>query len=164
MTISEIRAIIRAACEVNGCADLADKIPVKWSNRMTSAMGKASYRIGGGYSITLSAPLFDRASYDERVQTIAHEACHVIDGYINDRRMSHGPTWKACMRRAGYAPARCHSVSNAGLVRRYVYVCPNGCSEYRISTRMHNSIERGQHRVCRRCRSTIKYTGQVEGA
>jgi predicted SprT family Zn-dependent metalloprotease len=134
-------------------------------------MGIASLRrkasLGGAVlktrTIKLSIPLFGRGSYDECVQTVVHEACHLIDEYVNHVRMSHGATWKACMGRAGYPADRCHSVCNKGLTKRFVYTCPNGCKEYRLSTRLHNAIRRGRNRVCSGCNTRVVWTGRREG-
>ena len=162
MTNQEVHAIMLEACEANGRPDIMDRIRWKWSARLTSSMGNASKRGGDEkYTIKLSTPLFDRADYATCRQTVIHEVCHVIDGIVNGVRMSHGYGWKHCMARAGVPADRCHTVSNAGLVKRYVYTCPNGCHEFRLSTVLHNKIRRGQRRVCNKCRSAISFTGRM---
>jgi SprT protein len=164
MTNSEVWEWIRFACDCHGRPDIVDRIQLEWSNRMTNAMGRAS-RKGWetDYTIKLSTKLFARASDAEKRQTVIHEACHIIDAIINDVRMSHGPSWKDCMRRADCEPLRCHSVSNAGLVKAYHYTCPNGCHEFMLSARMHNSVLRGKHRICKTCKSRISWNGRVTG-
>jgi predicted SprT family Zn-dependent metalloprotease len=48
-------------------------------------------------------------------------------------------------------------------VKRFIYECPNECQEFELSTRMHNSIVRGRHRHCRKCKGPITFTGKVTG-
>jgi predicted SprT family Zn-dependent metalloprotease len=45
-------------------------------------------------------------------------------------------------------------------VVRHEYKCPNGCDEYKLSTRMHNSIRRGNHRICKKCKTRVVYSGR----
>jgi len=162
MTTNEVWEWIRFACECNGRSDIAGRIRLEWSNRLTSSMGNASKKaINDYYVIRLSIKLFARASDEERRQTVIHEACHVIDGIVNNTRMSHGSGWATCMRRADSNPERCHTVSNAGLVKRFVYTCSDGCVEHAVSARMHNSIRRGKNRVCCKCRARLEYAGRA---
>jgi predicted SprT family Zn-dependent metalloprotease len=164
MRLDEAWKIIRDVCEKCGCPEIEDEIRLEWSNRLTSSMGvsikKAPVK---GFTIRLSVKLFSRASHEEQINTVAHEACHVIDGIVNGWRAPHGETWEGFMRQAGYSSERCHTVSNAGLVKRFVYECVTCCKEFELSTRMHNSIVRGSVRYCRKCDLPIVYTGRVLG-
>jgi predicted SprT family Zn-dependent metalloprotease len=169
MADQEVRDWIRFACDCNGCPALADRIDIEWSNRMTRAMGRIGrngYEDVGGrrWKMKLSVGLFGNASSEERYNTIIHETCHAIDDYINcgwcSELEGHGEPWRRIMRKCGIEPARYHRVSRSGLVMRHEYECPNGCDVFKLSTRMHNSVKRGRHRVCRKCRSRIKYTGR----
>lgn len=161
MNNEEVWAVIRETCERCGHPEIVDRICIKWSSRMTSSMGNASYK-HGYYRIGLSTKLFRRTSLENQRNTVAHETCHIIDGIVNACRMSHGAGWKRTMRRAGYSDKRCHTVSNAGLVKRYVYECPNGCHNFALSTRMHNQINRGTPRACNKCHNRINFTGRIE--
>jgi len=161
MTNNEVREWIQYACDCNGRPDIAASIKLVWSNRMTKSMGIAAKR-GGAYTIKLSAKLFGRATCEQRRDTVIHEACHVIDGIVNKVRMSHGRGWKACMVSADCEPSRYHTVSTAGLVRRFVYTCR--CDTvFRVTPNMHSKITRGSCRVCKKCKGVIEYTGKVEG-
>jgi len=171
----EVREWIEFACECNGCPALAELIDIKWSNRMTRAMGKIGRqrnRTFGGYgdsgprrwTMTLSVGLFGNAGSEERQETIVHEACHAIDDYINAgwcrEEGGHGEPWRKIMRKCGIEPARYHKVSRAGLVMKHEYTCPNGCAVFKLSSRMHNSIRRGRGRHCTKCKGGITYTGR----
>ena len=172
MRDEEVREWIGFACDCNGCPELVDRIYFDWSNRMTRAMGKAGRagyveRNGSAvrmWKIKLSVGLFGNAGRDDRYETIVHEVCHVIDDYLHNgwERIEdgHGPRWRAIMRKCGIAPRRYHNVSREGLVKRHLYTCDCG-NEFKLSTRMHNSVRRGRRRTCRRCRGYIKYTGKI---
>jgi predicted SprT family Zn-dependent metalloprotease len=146
MTNKTIRELIRFACECNRCPKVANLIRFEWSNRMTVTMGSVE-GVAGGYHIKLSTKLFARVDEEDQRDTIIHETCHVIDGFLNNVGMSHGEGWRECMRRTGLEPRRCHN--GPLLVKRYVYICPNDCFDFELSTRMHNRISKGQRRVCK---------------
>lgn len=158
MMYSEVRKLIQFACDANGRPDIADMIRVQWSNRMVRSMGYASRQLidsHNDYVIKLSTPLFARANEEQQRQTVIHEACHVIDSVVNKVHMSHGHSWKECMRKCGVQPDRCHTVSTSGLVNRWTYHCPNCKQTFSLSTRFHNQIVRGRLRVCKRCNTII---------
>ena len=154
MKNSEVRDLIQYACDMNGRPDIAGRINLKWSNRMTRAMGIASWR-SGQYTIKLSIPLFLRATEDQKWQTVIHEACHIIDAIKNEVRMSHGDSWKRCMRACGTKPLVYHSVSCAGLRKTWKFHCPECKRVFELSTTIRNKICRGQKRVCMKCRQQI---------
>lgn len=169
MADQEVRDWIKFACDCNNCPALADRIDIEWSNRMTRAMGRIGrngYEDVGGrrWKMKLSVGLFGNASSEERYNTIIHEACHAIDDYINAGWCSelegHGEPWRRVMRKCGIEPARFHRVSREGLVMRHEYECPNGCHVYKLSTRLHNQVRRGRHRLCSKCKTRINYTGR----
>lgn len=163
MKLDEAWPIIRETCERCGHPEVSERIRLQWSNRMTSSIGHAIRKSGDDYyHIKLSTPLFKRADHAEQCNTVAHETCHIIDGFVNNCRMSHSAEWKRFMRLAGYSSERCHTVSVAGLVKRFIYECPNGCTEFRLSTRMHNSINRGKPRHCVKCEGRINYTERIK--
>jgi predicted SprT family Zn-dependent metalloprotease len=162
MTQSEVRGWIRYACDSCGVPELAERIKLVWSRRLTRSKGIAS-RDKGVYTIKLSPELFRRDNEQGNIDTVVHEACHIIE-YYKHGTGGHGARWERYMRRCGLKPVRCHNVDNTGLVRRYLYECPNGCyPEFKLSTRMHNQVRRGQYRLCNRCKSRISWSGRVEG-
>ena len=158
LTVIDIRELVSDVCGRCGHPEVAERINIRWSNRMTSAMGNASKkRTNSQYLIKVSTPLFLRASVEERRQTVIHEVCHVLDGIVNNVRMSHGPSWKAMMRRAGVAPKRCHSVDNAGLRKTYRYVCPHGHREYQLGAVRHRNMQSlyGRKYICGVCKAKL---------
>jgi predicted SprT family Zn-dependent metalloprotease len=164
MTNKTVRELIRFACECNGCPEVTNLIWFEWSNRMTVTMGTARGGPEIGYRIKLAARVFAIISEEEQRDTVIHETCHIIDGYTNKRAMSHGEGWKDAMRRAGLEPRRIYEAGDNSLVKRFIYSCPNKCRDtYRLSTVIHNRINRGRLRICAKCNSQLSFTGQVEG-
>jgi predicted SprT family Zn-dependent metalloprotease len=165
MNASKISELIQFACDKNGRPDIAAMIAVSWSNRMIVTMGKVH---GGpliGYKMTLSAKIFASISEEEQRDTVIHETCHVIDGHVNNRKMSHGEGWKVAMCRAGLEPRRIYEAEVNPLVKRFIYSCPNKCKdEYPLSTILHNRVSKGRTRICAKCHSCLSFTGKVEGA
>lgn len=149
MDTNTVYEIVRFAFKQNDLASASHIVTVEWSNRMTKAMGTATIRekaalLDGGPShlIRLSTKLFARATEAQHRQTVIHEACHLIDSIKNRRPMSHGPTWKACMRACGVRPDRYHTVDTNGLNKRHLYVCANCDKEHHVTTRLHNKMQK----------------------
>lgn len=164
LTIKEVKAMVADVCVRCGHPEVAERINIRWSNRMTSAMGNASRKsmMASQYLVKLSTPLFLRATVEERTQTVIHEVCHVLDGIVNNRKMSHGPTWKAMMRRAGVQPKRFHNVDNTGLrkaQKTYRYVCPHGHKAFDLGAVRHKNMQSpyGRKYVCPVCQTKLNW-------
>lgn len=159
----EVAEWVRFACECNGVPDLVERISIRWSTRMTLAMGRVK-RNYTGWEIALSVGLFNNATTEEQYNTIVHEACHAIDDYVNDGWCNiaggHGPQWQRIMRNCGIEPTRYHDVSRKGLITRYVYACACG-RRFNCSKIIHNKMRRGQSRICTSCKGDIEYTGEI---
>lgn len=156
-----VRRLIVEACAANGCPEIAQRIIVKWNNRYTSALGKALYRSEYDMTVQFSVPLWPRTPQSERLNTIVHEACHIIARYLNRNRrriQPHGIEWKRAMRRAGFKPERCHSIDNRDLKRkpakRYTYAC--NCRTHELSGVRHGRIQRGGGYTCNKCKGTLR--------
>jgi SprT protein len=118
LTIEECHEYIGICCEVCDTPQLRRKISLEFNNRFSARMGDALWD-GCVGRIRLSAPLFHKASIDERIETVVHETCHVIAYYKFGRCQPHGRHWKEMMERCGYQnPRRCHSVDLIGIVAR----------------------------------------------
>jgi len=165
MAHSEVREWVAYACECNNCPKLIGKIRVEWSNKLTRTMGICRQPGRVPYwRITLSAPIFARATTEERYNTIVHETCHAVEGflfgYVDPQLEGHGPKWRNAMRCCGIEPTRYHHVNTDGLRTRHAYVCPHCRKIFKLSTRLHNQVKRGRHRLCPDCRVRVEYTGR----
>ena len=108
-SLTEITEIIHDCFRKLGCETLVGTISVSFNGRFTSRMGDAHY---SNKAIRLSKPLWPIASPEERLQTIIHEACHIVADHLYNRRFiqAHGREWKRLMIRMGCDPKRCHNV------------------------------------------------------
>lgn len=109
----------------------------------------------------------------DTVETIAHEVAHCLAWYVHGNGVKpHGPEWKSLMSALGYPNARAtfNGETELGQVtaanrnikrqRRWEYECV-GCAEiYSIATVTHNRMQKGQHRICNKCRNPIQFTGK----
>ena len=125
-----------------GREDLLPVLWIDWRTRFTSRMGDALYasadqrvrrsserfrdpETGTIARIRFSVPLWQRASEEERYNTVVHEVCHLVtahEAHLAGRPepQAHGAEWKATMRRAGVTPKRCHNVSTKGLGKKKI--------------------------------------------
>jgi len=102
--------------------------------------------------------------FDDNLQnTVPHEVAHYIADMIYGIKKikPHGREWKNIMHQFGVeASVRCH-YDLQGIPqrqhRRFTYTCQ--CRDYKITTRRHNMILRGERLYqCPACRTTIMYT------
>lgn len=152
----EIRDQVQFACDCCGCPELAKKISIEFNNRFTRRMGDASKK-WDHYFIRLSAPLWPRATEAQRRETVIHEACHIIDSYLNGRMCGHKHPWKLLMIKCGLKPERCHSVDRTGIARKHNQVdayC--GCGKRSIGKIKANRIRQGVSNYrCLTCKQTV---------
>lgn len=160
----KISDLIRQACEANGMPTLADKIRCVWNARLTRCAGRAKLR---EMEIELSPVLFERSSTAEKIETVVHEACHLITHarYWPIRTDAHGAEWRESMHLAGYPnAARCHKIDRTGIARKLPRIqayclCPNGIQiSTNLATRMRRAAMRGGFYTCRKCIAKISLT------
>ena len=156
-TISECRQILDyCAAELDLPLSFPAEITIKWNNRMTSTMGKARNR---NKVIELSSKLWERATPEERFETVAHEFCHLAVAkvkplwYTVEPKHGHGLTWSSMMLRLGLNPERYHYVDTSDLrkkPKRYTMKC--ACSIHQISGQRYSKIKSGQANYkCKKC-------------
>jgi predicted SprT family Zn-dependent metalloprotease len=159
----EMRELVVIACVKCGVPDLAAKIAMRWNRRFIARMGDARWFAGKDRGvIRLSAPLWPKASLEEKVETIIHETCHIIADFRFGPFQGHGPNWRALMRQCGYVNAtRCHSVNREEIVERRqareVYRVACGCADGAMLGRVQfQRLRKGTTYVCRRCRQSVR--------
>jgi len=146
-----------------GCPELFDKVKIEYNNSFTRRMGDAEwYPKKGTGLIRFSTPLWPKATEEERKHTIVHEACHIVDGYLNGmwelpkhERHPHGPRWKRYMRLCGQSPKRTHKVDNSEFKRHYTrtkYRVACSCREHLIGPTRYRRMRKGTHSyTCKLC-------------
>jgi SprT protein len=152
----EIERWIREACAANDYPELAGEIRWQFNARFGAKMGDAFY---AKKLVRFSAPLWPRATPEQREQTVKHEACHLIafdlEGYP---AKGHGEHWAKCMRAAGLDPKRCHSVDTTGVkgkMKRYPLKCD--CRTHMVSVIKYNRIKRAfASYKCRLCQGKLR--------
>jgi predicted SprT family Zn-dependent metalloprotease len=96
--------IAEQVCSCNGQTDAVGRIRFSWCTRLYRSIANCRYdESEGKWEIHLSSRLFPLASFDECVETVVHEVCHVLSDIIGVKDAGHGEVWKLCMERAGYA-------------------------------------------------------------
>jgi|SRR5271157_174749 len=160
----------RVSLKVGECIAKADKyfnkkhqVPqIQYTVRGTTA-GQAS----GSWMVNFNPILLMENIEDFMTDTIPHEVAHCIDSangrddnamwrfMAGKKRSVHGDSWKRIMRMLGADPDRCHTydVKNAQVKvkAKYDYRC-GGCNQsFLVSSVLHNKMQRGQHRWCRKC-------------
>ncbi len=151
----DIRRWVRFACDCNHVPELAQVITVEWNRRFTRRLGDALYDPRSFRArIRLSGPLWERASEQDRRETVIHEACHVIVAYKFGSVHPHGQKWRKAMRNCGVEPIRGHNVDRSGLARRQrrfiLCDCPRE-TKCRVGVRLFNAMRRGGELRCGKC-------------
>jgi len=152
---------LRTACDMVGKPDLLGKLTVLWSNRLTSTAGLANYNYELKHGIiTLSIPLWERATQEQRRETTFHEVAHIVTDETTRSYRHHGDLWRYNMLMMGYPNAkRCHSIpverKRREKLPKYIYYCD--CGKYikltHIKIRRMINYDRNYH--CRSCKRDI---------
>lgn len=129
--------------------------------------GQACYKrsIGGVYEVKLRFNLdLARENFNEFKSVITHEICHLVVALTHKYEVSpHGDEWALAMELMGSDPKRCHSLklSEEFLIdnRPFVYVCrcQDGTKRHYLSNNIHRKVMSGRTRVCKTCKSAIKF-------
>jgi SprT protein len=154
-SMQEIRDLVGEVFARFQLSELGSSVKIEFNNRFVSRMGDASYF---KHRIRLSAPLWPRATSEERRQTIIHEACHIIAEHMfwtgkTKDNTSHGLCWKRCMLMCGVKPDRCHKVSTKGLLARVEAIC--NCKTWEITKNRATKMMRGMKYSCPNCKASL---------
>lgn len=98
----DIHRALRSWCHLWGADDLAPKITVEFSSRMTRSLGRC---YPDRNLIRIAQFVLDKS--DALVQEVlCHEAAHLAARHLHGGSIRpHGPEWKALMLMAGYPPS-----------------------------------------------------------
>jgi SprT protein len=133
-------------------------IHISFNSRFTRRLGDASYRkdfdLG---TIRLSRKLWDRATDEERLNTIVHEFCHIAKAILYPcTKGFHNSYWKYLHRKCGYQPNTTHKIDRTGLEKkqeRILGFC--GCSSHPLTKNKVTRMRKGQMYRCVRCRNIV---------
>ncbi|MGA8134606.1 MULTISPECIES: SprT family zinc-dependent metalloprotease [Pseudomonas] len=108
--------------------------------------------------------LYRENSEDFLKQTVAHEVAHLIAHQLfGERIQPHGEEWQLIMRGVyELPPNRCHTYEvQRRRVTRYIYRCPCAESDFAFSAQRHRLVSEGRRYLCRRCRNTLVFSGEM---
>jgi len=161
-----IRKVIQEACNKMQVPELANRINIVWSNRMTRTVGVASYNCAHDrYTIKFSRKLWKGLLDQEDI--ILHETAHIISYYVygveavlKQKQGGHGPIWRNIAVKIGAKPRRYMEDYEAdfALYRRKVKKYNINCScgaKITLTQHMLTKIKNGSRHVCRKCRTLI---------
>ena len=96
-------------------------------------------------------------------QTVAHEVAHLVAHQLFGPRIKpHGEEWQSIMRSVYQLPAdRCHhSEVQRRPGTRYLYRCQCPDGEFPFTAQRHTLVGKGRRYLCRRCKSTLVFSGE----
>lgn len=160
---------VKHAYDSNGMPELMDNTTIRWSQKMTRCAGTAQFNVHKPHVIKLSLPLLARTSREDIVNTIVHEACHIVvyNDYYHKFKAGkfilkpkpHGREWRFAMFKAGEQADRCHSIDRTGLKRSMSTITVYcDCSKYEMAknTYTRRMKRSGSAGICRKCRTRVR--------
>ncbi|HAW39822.1 SprT family zinc-dependent metalloprotease [Stutzerimonas stutzeri] len=96
-------------------------------------------------------------------QTVAHEVAHLVAHQMFGARIQpHGEEWQLIMRGVyELPPDRCHTYAIRRRVgTRYVYRCSCADQDFAFTPQRHALVAKGRRYYCRRCKTTLSFTGE----
>lgn len=96
-------------------------------------------------------------------QTVAHEVAHLIAHQLFGLSIQpHGEEWQLIMRGVyELPPHRCHTYDvKRREVSRFIYRCQCPQGEFPFSAQRHALVAKGRRYFCRRCKITLRFTGE----
>ncbi|MEW6177693.1 MAG: SprT family zinc-dependent metalloprotease [Pseudomonadota bacterium] len=96
-------------------------------------------------------------------QTVAHEVAHLVAHQMFGARIQpHGEEWQLIMRGVYELPAdRCHNYAvHRRPTTRYVYRCGCPDQDFTFTAQRHALVGKGRRYYCRRCKTTLSFTGE----
>jgi SprT protein len=157
--VFSIPKLIQYACDTNNVSELAETIEFKFNKRFTKRLGDAN---ANTRTIRFSTLLWERASEEQRKETVIHETCHIVAYYkawMQKQHIldSHGKEWVTAMKNAGYdSPNKYHKVNRAGLKKKYsAYYVACNCATRKVTSYMFTLIIDKQWH-CDRCGETYR--------
>lgn len=106
--------------------------------------------------IQLNLPLLIHNFDDAIKNTVLHELAHLICWKRFPKAEAHGHEFVSTCWTLGIKGERCHNydTSVSSRLTHFKYTC--GCQEYNLSSIIHNKIQAGQTRRCRKCKNKLR--------
>ena len=147
-----IKKWISEACISNSVPDLVPQIKYQFNNRFKSRLGDANLKTN---VLRFSAVLWNKATPEQKQNTVKHETSHLITHKLYGKVPHHGSHWKQVMLRAGQIPTRTHNVQS---VQKTIDVICTGCKQIiKMGLRRYARMRNGQRYLCRNCNSAVEF-------
>ena len=108
--------------------------------------------------------LYQKNTEDFLRQTVPHEVAHLVAHQMfGDRIQPHGEEWQLIMRGVyELPPLRCHNYEvKRRQVKRYIYRCPCVDGVFPFTAQRHGMVRQGRRYLCRRCKHTLVFSGEM---
>jgi len=147
-----IREWIDFALDCNDVSYLSSMIRVRWNKRFTRKFADAGYGICPPRGrIRISPMIWERATLEQRRETIIHEACHIVAYHLHGLAIKpHGAEWRAAMAKCEVEPVRCHNIPLIGINHFHVRECAQA-ERCHVSRRDFTALKRGELLWCSLC-------------
>lgn len=147
-----IREWIDFALERNNVCYLSNMIRVRWNKRFTRKFADAGYGTCPPRGrIRISPMIWERASQEQRRETIIHEACHIVAYHLHGLAIKpHGIEWRQAMAKCGVEPVVTHNIDLVGINFFYVRECKKK-DRCHVSKRDFAALKRGGLLHCTIC-------------
>lgn len=149
-----IQQWIFEVCKDNNVSELVSKIKWRFNGRFRSRLGDANYRT---MIIRFSAPLWGKATLEQKQQTTKHEIAHLISWYkYGPKIKSHGIEWKEIMIKAGQTPDVTHKIQT---FKKTIDVICVGCiTIHKMGLIRAHKLKSGQAKYnCKECGSSVEF-------
>lgn len=145
--------LLRAAEHFNKESLIDAKIHVDFSLK-----GRTSGRICSAPErneafMKLNTQIFSKGTVEDIFNTVLHEVAHFVTAVIYGPGHNHDRYWKHVCRVVGARSERCGNYKLEHAHGSVTYVCD--CQEHQVSKILHNKMQKGQQRHCRRCRGNL---------
>jgi len=150
----QIHEWIEFALERNDVGYLSNMIRVRWNKRFITKFADAGYGACPPRGrIRISPRIWERATQEQRRETVVHEACHIIAYHLHGLAIKpHGIEWQQAMANCGAEPVRCHNIPLIGINHFHVRECPKTKADRCIvSRRDFTALKRGGMLWCSIC-------------
>jgi len=142
--ITNVKDEINDVFEFFGHPQLVNYINVEFCNRMNVAAASASYI---KKQIKISSKYWNFASDTDKIETLRHEACHIVDSYrhqkgiakrniyMYNRTQGHEDVWKNLMIELGYRnpnPYHCYGYSFGNRCKYNCQKCKYSSIEFSV--------------------------------
>ncbi|MEW4453034.1 SprT-like domain-containing protein [Bremerella sp. JC817] len=138
-----------------GCNDvscLSSMIRVRWNKRFTRKFADAGYGTCPPRGrIRISPMIWERATREQRRETLIHEACHIVAYHLHGLAIKpHGIEWRQAMVKCGVEPVVTHNIDLVGINFFHVRECTKA-NRCHVSRRDFAALKRGGLLQCTIC-------------